>query len=560
LGVFFAVLIVVTMMTVQSPVRDQPPAPTPGTGVIRGRVVRADTGEPLRRVVVRIDEWSAKDQRGPISTMTDAQGRYELTELPAGSYHIKATRGGFVELAYGQRRPFERGRPVEVADGAVVQNIDFALPSGGVVTGRVSDELGDTVTQVYVALARRRYVDGERRLVTVQGSSTDDRGEFRIFGVPPGEYVAIASFERLSIASKDRERYVPTYYPGTPVATEAQRITVAAGQEVPAIMITLARATTATVRGVVRSSGQASAGPFTFVTAREIGGPQAYGEVEMTTAARDGSFMITGLLPGTYMLEARGTPESESASSEVVIGTADVGGVTLVLSHGVSARGRITFDTGKPPQGLRPSQVIVVPSSLDHQMQGTTMSGGLPTARDDWTFELRGLRGRGFVRAGALTEDWQMKRVRRRDVDVTDTPLDFSTDIDDLEIELTQQATTVSGGVSDEHGGAVVDATVVVFADDPEKWGPQSRFVKSARPDQQGRFTLHDLPPGKYIAIALGYLEPDEERDPDLLQEWRPRGTAFTLTEGETHTLDLKLASVSESQTAPRTSRDRHHP
>jgi hypothetical protein len=54
------------------------------------------------------------------------------------------------------------------------------------------------------------------------------------------------------------------------------------------------------------------------------------------------------------------------------------------------------------------------------------MSGGPPVARDDWSFELRGLRGRGFIRAGTLSEDWQMKRVRREGVDITDTPLDFS--------------------------------------------------------------------------------------------------------------------------------------
>ena len=85
-------------MTAQSPARDQPRTPAAGTGVIRGRVVRADTGEPLRRVQVRIDEWSAKDQR-PTATMTDAEGRYELNQLPAGSYHLKATRGGDVEAA-----------------------------------------------------------------------------------------------------------------------------------------------------------------------------------------------------------------------------------------------------------------------------------------------------------------------------------------------------------------------------------------------------------------------------------------------------------------------------
>jgi hypothetical protein len=141
-----------------------------------------------------------------------------------------------------------------------------------------------------------------------------------------------------------------------------------------------------------------------------------------------------------------------------------------------------------------------------------------------------------------VSDDWQMKRVRRDGVDITDSPLDFSIDVDDLEIELTDRFTTVSGSVSDDKNLVALDATVIVFADDPAKWGAHSRFIETARPDQKGRFTIHGLPAGKYVAIAVGYLEPGEERDPDLLEQWRPRGTAFTLSDGETRALDLKLS------------------
>lgn len=535
-------LLLGTVVTAQLPARDQSPTPRAGTGVIRGRVVRADTGEPLRRVQVRVDEWSTGDLSGPAATMTDAEGRYELAQLPAGRYLLKARRGGYVEVAYGQRRPFERGRPLELGERAVLQNIDFALPPGAVVTGRVVDEIGDAVAHVSVSLARRRYIDGARRWIAESGSSTDDRGEFRIFGVPPGEYVVVARFEASDLGSRERVRYVPTYYPGTPVANEAQRITIGLGQEVPGITIALARAATATMRGVVRSSGEASIGPFTFVIAREISGPQADGQMATGIAAGDGSFAIGGLLPGTYLVEAQSSAGSEFASMEVVVDGSDVAGVTLMLSKGTTARGRIHFDTGNPPPGLRPSQVFVGATSIDQRVAGMGMSDGPPVIRDDWSFELQGLRGRGFIRAGTLSE-WRMKRVRREGVDITDVPLDFATDVDGLEIELTQRLTTISGGVSDDRGDVALDATVIAFADDPEKWGRHSRFIESARPDQQGRFTIKDLPPGRYLAIAVGYLEPGEERDPDLLEAWRQGATPFTLSEGETHALNLKLSA-----------------
>ena len=537
LGLF----LVGTVVTAQVPARDQPPTPRAGTGVIRGRVVRADTGEPLRRVQVRVDEWSTGDLTGPAATMTDAEGRYELTQLPAGRYQLKARRGGYVEVAYGQRRPFERGRPLELGESAVLQNIDFALPQGAVVTGRIVDETGEAVAHASVSLARRRYIDGARQLVADSGSSTDDRGEFRIFGVPPGNYVILARLDDATdLGSRDRVRYVPTYYPGTPAASEAQHVTVGLGQEVSGMTIALARAATATVRGVVRSSNQASFGLFTVVSAREINGSLAQGHTATAIAAGDGSFAIAGLLPGAYLVESRSASGSEFASMEVVVEGSDVSGVTLMLSKGATARGQIRFDTGNPPQGLRASQVFVMPTLVDYQMGGT--SGGPPVTRDDWTFELQGLRGRGFIRAGTLS-DWQMKRVWREGVDVTDTPLDFSTDVDGLEIELTQRTTTVSGGVSDDRGRVALDTTVIAFADDPGKWGRHSRFIEIARPDQQGRFTIRGLPPGRYLAIAVEYLEPGEERDPDMLEAWRQRGTPFTVSEGETRALDLRLSA-----------------
>src|SRR3954470_16125285 len=195
LGMLLGLFLVGPTATAQSPARDQPRTPAGGTGVIRGRVVRADTGEPLRRVQVRVDEWSTADHSGPAATMTDAQGRYELTQLPPGRYQLKATRGDYVEVAYGQRRPFERGRPVELREGAVLQNIDFALPPGAVITGRVVDETGEAFAHVSVSLERRRYIDGAKRLVAQSDSSTDDRGDFRIFGVPPGDYVIVARFD-----------------------------------------------------------------------------------------------------------------------------------------------------------------------------------------------------------------------------------------------------------------------------------------------------------------------------------------------------------------------------
>ena len=92
---------------------------------IRGHVVAADTGQPLRKAQVRI---SSPDFRENRMTTTDADGRYEFKELPAGRYNVQASKGSYVQLQYGQLRPFEPGKPLEILEAQTVEKVDFALP------------------------------------------------------------------------------------------------------------------------------------------------------------------------------------------------------------------------------------------------------------------------------------------------------------------------------------------------------------------------------------------------------------------------------------------------
>ena len=137
-----------------------------GTARIRGRVVAADTGAPLRRAQVRL---SAAELRVNRSATTDADGRYEFPDLPAGRYNLSVARSGFVSLSFGQQRPFEQGRPLDLASAQQADKIDFALPRGGVIAGRVTDELGEPLAGVRVQAMRYQYLPNGRRQLTPVG-------------------------------------------------------------------------------------------------------------------------------------------------------------------------------------------------------------------------------------------------------------------------------------------------------------------------------------------------------------------------------------------------------
>jgi hypothetical protein len=539
----------------QTGVRDTPAQTfVGGSGVIRGRVTRLDNGQPLRGVSIRltVQRGSASIRDLPAAT-TDDSGRFELPGLPAAEYILTATRSGFVTLQYGQARPNQSGRPVVVGDGEAVEQVDIALPRGGVVAGHLLDEAGDPVTGAVVQVLRQRYVDGRRQLTAVGLDQTDDRGQFRVHGMPPGTYFLAATVQRAQFIlpewvgrSAGGVGSATAYYPGSESEAEAQPLTVGMGQELTDLAFVFRPPRLASISGIVTfvDGRPAATGNLRLSQRMPFTAGGDGGSTTNVAIRTDGSFVVPNLPPGPYSLTATIRENGgEAASAHVVLDGSDLV-LALVLSRGRTARGRIVFDTGKPPEGLRPSLSTITLSTrpLDPDERYTT--SGLPTVRDDWTFEIAGLTGRRHLNVRPPS-GWNVKSVRVGDIDVTDTALDFSgRDVEGLEVVLTNRISDVTGTVRDSSGRTVGDATIVLLADDPAHWGPNTRFVAVARPDQSGRFRHRGLPPARYIAIALDYLEPGEETNPETLAKLRALGVAFTLGEGESKALDVSLSTV----------------
>ena len=162
-----------------------------GTAIIRGRVTAQDSGAPVRRAQVR--GTTAGAPFGRLAT-TDADGRFELRDLPAGQWQLTASKPGFVTQRLGQRRPFETVVPIDLQDGQQLGSANFALARGSAITGRLFDDFGDPVANARVQVLRSQMIEGRRRLVqTGTGDETDDTGAFRLYGLAPGEYYVAAT-------------------------------------------------------------------------------------------------------------------------------------------------------------------------------------------------------------------------------------------------------------------------------------------------------------------------------------------------------------------------------
>jgi protocatechuate 3,4-dioxygenase beta subunit len=508
-------------------------APKPGTGIIRGRVVAADTGDPLRRARLAL---SAPELGKPRFANTDGQGRYEFTGLPPARYSLTASKTAYVSLQFGQRRAFQAGTPIELGDAQVLGAIDIVLPRGGVITGRIVDDTGEPVAGASVSAMRPRYSEGSRQLVRIgRAVETDDRGEYRLFGLAPGSYYVGTSSTFLG----ELLPFGSAYYPGTVNPAEAERVAIKVGQVRAGIDLTLQPVRLASVSGTLADA--ARGGPLTDATIRAYGAGGSYSIAGVVRP--DGSFIVANVPPSDYSLVATGRdPDTVSGlygALPVTVSGGDVGGLFIGATRGGRASGQITFEGAATPP-VAPSAVTLFSEPVRF---GGLGAGRVGTIGGDWTFELTSQLGARLLRLAGLPQGWLLKSVRLDGRDITDTPIVFAgtEDIGGIRIILSNRTTTVSGRVIDTRGQAVKEYTVVVFAEDPGRWAAPSRFIATGRPDLDGRFQISRLPPASYLIVALDSLEEGEASDPEILESLRAKATRITLAEGESTTVELKV-------------------
>ncbi len=542
------------------PPRDTRPSAQIGMAVIRGQVVAADTGRPLRRARIQMTapELGPGDNR---TTSTGVDGKFEMRDLPAGRYTVTVNRSGYLRLSYGQRRPFEQGKPIQISDRQVVENVNFALPRMSLITGRVYDEAGEAISDVQMFAMRTVYFEGKRRLVPVAGgpvARTDDAGQYRLLGLPPGSYYVMADLRETWTVNEGGTQavmgYAQTYFPSTTSVTEARRVTVGVGQEASNTDVSLIPGRAAAVSGIaLDSQGRPLAGRQVSL-GQEYRGP-GFMMMMMNRGAPigpDGSFTIKDLAPGEYKLrvqtstEVNGVTVQESASVPLVASGVNLDGVAITTSSGWSVAGHVIGEDGTAPSVARERVRIIARSVSGDASFSPPPGAGADSGRmkADWTFEATGITSASRIRA-TVPDGWIVKGIQQDGRDVTDVVFDLKSGdtVSGLQVVLSNRVNSITGQLTDSKGAPISDGTVIVFASEPDKWHEDSRYVRSARPDQSGNYKITGMPPGEYLAVAIDYVEEGTWNDPEYLESIRRYGQRITLGETDAQAISLKLVT-----------------
>jgi hypothetical protein len=199
----------------------QLPAAGPATGIIVGQVVDADTGRGVPSAIVRIGprlqtmgpsgQW--EDNLTAYSSnmryiAADAQGRFVIRGISPGNYSLVLSAPGYLPSSYGQQRLNGPLRELTIAADQRVANVVIKGWRRSVLTGTVYDETGAPAVMVPVRALRVKYLGGRRIYSAVGRGRSDDRGEYRITGLEPGDYVAQMPSSTTTIAADTYNTYV----------------------------------------------------------------------------------------------------------------------------------------------------------------------------------------------------------------------------------------------------------------------------------------------------------------------------------------------------------------
>ncbi len=509
------IVVAVSLLAQTSLPTGQPDAHPESSCSVEGRVVSAVDGSPLKSAKVTLVPEHDGRRANLHAVTSDRDGRFVLKDITPGRYHFSAIHTGFVTQSY-QAKGADDGAVLSLRPGERVIDVLFRMMVSGVVTGRVTNEDGEPMIGAQVfALQRPSEEELEDegasasrkwRLQAVASARTDDRGQYRLFGLTPGEYYLKATDSSepdpntlVNEASWIRDlignEYAPTYYPGVAQVSQAQVVSVKAGDEVQADVF-MQRTKTVDIAGhVIGRDGPASGA---WVSLKLAG--DDYGLDRQTTSDEKGRFELKGIPPGSYVISVyqreEGNDVYESRGQQrVEVSGANIDSIVISVGGGTSFQGRVTLDGASSPKLDR---IGIVLSNVDDDEQ----SRGSARVKKDGTFQIKSVSDGSYaVTVWGLESNWFVKSVRIGGDDILEKGLQLEKGSAGrtIEVVISSASAQLDGSVSDDNT-AVAGAHVRVVPD-PET--PYNSFrVRSLRTDQTGHFSFVGLAPGTYRVLA----------------------------------------------------------
>jgi protocatechuate 3,4-dioxygenase beta subunit len=501
----FTIPIILLVLSFGAPAQAQQRDGGSNAATVSGRVTIG--GKPASGVVVGLSGQGGFERR-QFAGETDAEGRFNIVGAKPGAYEIRVHAYVFVSA-----NPPANTRNVErivVGAGDTIDDISIELIRGGVVTGRVIDEDGRPVVGSHVSLQKPPGdTSGHTRFGSESLSDmgeTDDRGVYRIFGVPPGRYLAMVSQHLDGGKSSYR-----IFHPNTTDQSKAKVIEVSAGAEKTEVNITVVPPEeTYAASGRLIDAANGKPVPGAYINCWTLDGDSGrlsmmQNPYEVRTTGRDGEFRLAGLRPGQYRLSIlpNGEDGIEWYSDDLTIEVAeeDMSGIELKAHRGASVSGVVTVEGANDPKLFGPGADAYV-SIFSPKSEGRSGESANCKIGPNGGFRLNGLRP-GEYQLRASNHGNPMKQPAIKRVEVAGQPLSGAIElkegqsISDARIVMVYGDGVVRGRLKFQNGELPKNVCFYVTTDYKGECADcQTHFHSQV--SVGGQYALEGMPPGEY--------------------------------------------------------------
>jgi hypothetical protein len=512
---------------------DRPQKP----GRIEGAVVSTADGSPLRRARVVLQSLEAGGSS--VAVEVDEKGAFAIPDVTPGEYRISARRDGYLESSIAYHHGLRLPGNFAVEPDQRITDVVLKLTPWAVLSGRVRYDDGEPAIGVRVELYREVRTRGRSQFRLAATGSTNDRGEYRIYGLPPAAYFAAAAVER-DLGGADTSRvtgYSTTFYPGTFKLSEAVPIQLGAGREFGNLDLMLKSVRKVRVRGRVTNG---VTGEVIRPSALLLERMDAHNDGSLPTAVpatfdRNLNFEIRGVVAGSYNLWAEASERGGRliARRPITVGDEDVENADLIAEPEISVTitmrleggGMLPVDFGwrliLQPRSERGMIVDAQPRrGTDYQvmlMPEETYDVFLPNTPADMF--LAGVRVGGTdVRAQGLKGEQAAQQT--------------------VELVLDSHGGQIAGRAFSPQGEAMSGARIELIPDPAEGHLQDYREVYA---DEYGQFQIRGIAPGNYILIAWLDDPPCDIYNTSDLSDCRAVGTSLKVGASSQQTLELDM-------------------